>query len=70
MPPKKIHEDFMETLGKKSPSYSKVKIMGSRIKEGERESSENDGRSGRPTDKNVKVVHTQVFVIRGETCEA
>ena len=22
MPPKKIHEDFMETLGKESPSYS------------------------------------------------
>ena len=24
MPPKEIHEDFMETLGKESPSYSTV----------------------------------------------
>ena len=26
MPPKKIHEDFMETVGKESPSYSTVNI--------------------------------------------
>ena len=25
MPPKESHEDFMETLGKESPSYSTVK---------------------------------------------
>ena len=25
MPPKEIHEDFMENLGKESPSYSTVK---------------------------------------------
>ena len=25
MPPKEIHEDFMETLGKESPSYCTVK---------------------------------------------
>ena len=24
MPPKEIHEDYMETLGKESPSYSTV----------------------------------------------
>ena len=30
MPPKEIHEDFMETLGNESPSYSIVK-MGSRV---------------------------------------
>ena len=28
MPPKEIHEDFMETLGKESPSYSTVKQEG------------------------------------------
>ena len=31
MPPNEIHEDFMETLGKESPSYSTVKKMGSRV---------------------------------------
>ena len=28
MPPKEIHEYFMETPGKESPSYSTVKKMG------------------------------------------
>ena len=27
IPPKEIHEDFLETLGKESPSYSTVKKM-------------------------------------------
>ena len=40
MPPKEIHEDFMETLGKESP-YSTVKKMGSR---GGRESVEDQAR--------------------------
>ena len=36
MPLKEIHEDFMETLGKKSPSYSTVKIWAAEFKrEGE-----------------------------------
>ena len=30
-PPKKNQEDFMESLGKESPSYSTVKHMGSRV---------------------------------------
>ena len=37
MPPKEIQEDFMETLGKESPSYSTVKKMDSRVLERERE---------------------------------
>ena len=28
---KEIHEDFMDTLGKESPSYSAVKKMGSSV---------------------------------------
>ena len=35
MPPKEIHEDFMETLGKESRSYSTVKKNGS-LRAGER----------------------------------
>ena len=37
MSPKEIHEYFVETLVKKSPSYSTVIKMGSRVQEGERE---------------------------------
>ena len=36
MPPKKIHEDFMETVGKESPSYSTVKNGQKSLKGGER----------------------------------
>ena len=61
MPPKEIYENFMNTLGKDSPSYSTVKKWAAEFKRG-RESIEDDGRSGRPkvatTDKNVKFVHT------------
>ena len=41
MPPKKIHEDFMETLWKESPSYSTVKKWATEFKRG-RESVEDD----------------------------
>ena len=34
MPPKEIHEDFMETLGKESPSYRIVKKLAAEIKRG------------------------------------
>ena len=34
MPPKEIHEDFMETLGKKSPSYSTVQKKAAEFKRG------------------------------------
>ena len=55
MPPKEIHEskkegkdgDFIETLGKESPSYSTVKKWAAEVKKG-RGSVEDDGRSGKP----------------------
>ena len=37
MPLKGINEDFMETLGQESPSYSTLKKMSSIVKEGEGE---------------------------------
>ena len=43
MPPKKIHEDFMETLRKESPSYSTVKKWAAEFKRG-RENIEDDER--------------------------
>ena len=64
MPPKEIHEDFMETLGKESPSYSTVKKWVAEFKRG-RESVEDDGWSGRPkdttADENIKVMNTLVM---------
>ena len=66
MPPKEIHEDFMETLGKESP-YSSVKKQAAEYKRG-RESVEDDGRSGRHkdawADENVMVMHTLVMCDR------
>ena len=61
---KEIHEDFMETFGKESPSYSTVKKWVAEFKRG-KESVEDDGRSGRPknatADENVKVIHTMAM---------
>ena len=67
MPPKEIHEDFMDTLGKESPSYSTVKKGSAEFKM-EKESIEDDGRSGRPkdvtADENGKAMHTLVMCDR------
>ena len=69
MPPKEIHEDFMETLGKESASYTccTVKKWAAEFKRG-RESFEDDGWSGCPkdatADENVKVVHSMVMCDR------
>ena len=67
MPPKAIHDDFMETLGKESPSYRTVKIWAAEFKRG-KESFEDDGRSGRSkdstADESVKVVHTMFMCDR------
>ena len=67
MPPKEIHEYFMETLGKGSLFYSTVKKWTAEFQRGE--SVEDDGWSGCPKDaiadkKNVKVVHTLVMCDR------
>ena len=66
MPPKEIHDDFMETLGKESPSNCIVKKWALEFKRG-RKSIEDDGRSGSKdatADENVKVVHTMVMCDR------
>ena len=67
MPPKEIHEDFVETLGMESTSSSTVKKWAAKIKRG-RESVEEDERSGRPkdatADENVMVVHTLLMCDR------
>ena len=49
MPPKDIHEDFMETLVKESPSYNTDNKWAAKFKWG-RESMEDDGQSGHPKD--------------------
>ena len=63
MPPKEIHEDFMETLGKESPSISSVKKWAAEFKRG-REHVEDDGRSDATTDENIMVVHSLVMCDR------
>ena len=66
-PLEEIHEYFMETLGKESPSYRTVKTWTATFKR-ERESAEDYGGSGRPkdatADENVKVVHILVMCYR------
>ena len=47
MPPKEIHEDFIETLEKESPFYSTVKKWAAEFKRG-KESVEDDGQSAAP----------------------
>ena len=73
MPPKEIQQDFMETLGKESPSYSTVKQQAAKFNRG-RESVEDDGQSSRPKDSPLKKISwfctPWLNVIGDETCEA
>ena len=73
MPPKEIHEDVIETLGKESPSNSTLKNWAAEF-ERERESVEDGGRCGRPkdatADKMSRLCTPWLCVIGGETCEA
>ena len=63
IPPKGIHEDFIETLGNESP-YITVKKWAAEFKRG-RESVGDDGRPGRlkdaSPDENVNLLHTLVM---------
>ena len=67
MSPKEIHEYFLETIGKFSPSYSIVKKWAAEFKR-ERECVEDDGRPCRPkdatADENVKAMYTLVMCDR------
>ena len=71
MPPKEIHEDFIETFEEESPSYSTVKIWAAELKRGTY-GFEDDGRSGRPHDatgdENVKM-HILVICDRRRALE-
>ena len=73
MPPKGIHEDFMETLGKESPSCSTVEKRTTECKS-ERERIEDVGLSGRskmpPLMKMSRSCTPWLCVIGCETCEA
>ena len=64
MPPKKIHEDSMETFGRSLLLKAQWKKWTAEFKRG-RMSVDGDGRSGRTKDatayENVKVVHTVVM---------
>ena len=64
MPPKEIHEDFIKTLGKGSPSYSNVKKWAAEFQKG-RNTVEVDGWPGHPkdatADENVKGMHNFVM---------
>ena len=67
MSPKKIQEDFMETLEKGSPSYGTVKKCAADFRRG-RESIEVNERSEHPKeatkDENTEIVHTLVMCDR------
>ena len=72
--PKEIHEDFIETIGKESLSYSTVKTWAADFKRG-RESADDDGRSDRPKDATANEMKMSrsgtlwLGVIEGETCK-
>jgi transposase len=77
MSPKEIHEDFMDTHEKDSPSYSTVKTWAAELKKG-RESICDDERSGgrqKGPPKNAKMKLPKRCTIllcatEGETCDS
>ena len=73
MPPKQIHADFMETLGKKSTSYSTVNIGQQSLKGGERALRMMDGLAAPKMPPLMKMSRSYtpwLCVIGGETCKA
>ena len=74
MPPKEIHEDFMDTLGKEYPSYSTVKKWAAEFKRGGGGALKMmDGLAAPkipPLMKMSRSCTLWLCVIGGETCEA
>ena len=73
MPPKEIHEDFMGTLGKESPSYSTVKNGQQSLRGRERALRMMDGLAAPkmpPLMKMSRSCTPCLSEIGGETCEA
>ena len=73
MPPKEIHEDFMETLGKESPSYSTVKNGQQSLRGRERALRMMDSLAAPKMPQLMKMSRSctpWLCVIGGETCEA
>ena len=73
MPLKEIHEYFMETLGKESPSNSTVKNGQQSLRGGERALTMMDGLATPKMPPLMKMSWSctpWLCVIRGETCEA
>ena len=79
MPPKKIHEskeegkdeDFMETLGKESPSYSTVKKWAAEVKKGRESVRMMDGLATLKMPRFMKMSRSCIpwlCMIGGETC--
>ena len=72
MSPKEIHEDFMGTLGKESPSYCTVKTWAAKLRGGERVLRIMDGVAAPKMSPLMKATRTctpWLCVIVGETCE-
>ena len=69
MPPKEIHEDFMETLGKETP-YNKVKNWAAEFKGGDRALRMMDGLTAQKTPQLIKISRSRtpwLSMIGGET---
>ena len=69
MPPKDIHEDFIETLGKESPSYSTVENRATEFKR-ERASRMMEGLVAPKMSRYQGRSHTWLCVIGGNRCVA
>ena len=70
---KEIHEDFMETLEKESPSYSTVRKWAAEFKRRERALMMMDGLAATKMPPLMKMSSSCIpwlCVIGGETCEA
>jgi transposase len=72
MSPKEIHEDFMDTLCKESPTYSTVKKWAHEFKRGRESIGDDNGLGGQkrpPTMKLPKLCTICSCATEGKTCE-